>query len=281
MRHTLLTNQINPCDVAAEVLGVPAYTLSAERIKGGLTNESWQVSGGHEAVVVRISTADEYEMQLDRVSEARALDFVAAQGIGAPVLLNAPARHVLVTRKLPGEPLSELALHDELILQRVARLLKKLHVTPAPPQIQHINLVNVLQGYWNGLDVNGIHLYGDGRAERRRALAIAEASLQGEQAQLCHNDVHHLNIVANEQQQWLLDWEYAGHGDPLFDLASVCVYHHYGRDECEALLAAYDSTLGAESMQRLERLCWLFEYIRSLWLAVREHDVQKTTAPQS
>ena len=58
-------------------------------------------------------------------------------------------------------------------------------------------------------------------------------------------------------------------GEPLFDLASVCVYHRYGKVERERLLAAYGESRGKISSQRLELACWLFDYIRELWMAVR------------
>ena len=48
----------------------------------------------------------------------------------------------------------------------------------------------------------------------------------------CHNDVHHLNVVGGDELR-LIDWEYAGAGEPLFDLASVCVYHGYDRTRRE------------------------------------------------
>ena len=85
---------------------------------------------------------------------------------------------------------------------------------------------------------------------------------------LCHNDVHHLNVIDGDSLR-LIDWEYAGVGEPLFDLASVSVYHRYRRSQRERLLSAYAAPSGAVSWQRLELACWLFDYIRDLWLAVR------------
>jgi thiamine kinase-like enzyme len=85
---------------------------------------------------------------------------------------------------------------------------------------------------------------------------------------LCHNDVHHLNVVGGENLR-LIDWEYAGVGEPLFDLASVCVNHGYRKSQRERLLAAYGESSSAINWQRLELACWLFDYIRDLWTAVR------------
>ena len=57
-------------NLAADALGVGVATIErAERIKGGLTNESWLVTGAGERVVVRVSTADEAALQIDREVE--------------------------------------------------------------------------------------------------------------------------------------------------------------------------------------------------------------------
>jgi thiamine kinase-like enzyme len=81
--------------------------------------------------------------------------------------------------------------------------------------------------------------------------------------------VHHLNIVDAGELR-LIDWEYAGIGEPMFDLASVCVYQRYDERRRHQLLSAYPGGSEAAAYQRLEMACWLFEYVRELWLAVRE-----------
>ena len=88
---------------------------------------------------------------------------------------------------------------------------------------------------------------------------------------LCHNDVHHLNVVGRGEPM-LIDWEYAGSGDPAFDLASVCVYHRYGPAQRSLLLDAYGAAGRGVDAERLERACWIFEYVRDLWTAVRGLD---------
>ena len=81
--------------------------------------------------------------------------------------------------------------------------------------------------------------------------------------------MHHLNLLGTARRLWLLDWEYAGVGDPLFDLAAVCCYHDYDAALRAQVLQAYYGELSSARSLRLQRLCWLFDYIRSLWLSVR------------
>jgi thiamine kinase len=257
-----------PVQVAAEVLRVQPDTLHATRIKGGLTNESWLVQGASDAVVVRISTADEHALQLNRASETVVLHQVQQAGIGAEVLLCAPERRLLVTRRLPGETMTIEAMRDASMLRTLTTLLRRLHSIPVPEFVQRSDLLSILQNYWRTLDAHSAHqtVSADTRAY---ATEIAIESAQVATRCLCHNDVHHLNLVSNGRWLWLLDWEYAGIGDPFFDLAAVCCYHDYSPALRNQLLLAYRGEVTTADNLRLQRMCWLFDYIKVLWLTVR------------
>ena len=56
---------------------------------------------------------------------------------------------------------------------------------------------------------------------------------------LCHNDLLPANLIAGEDRLWLIDWEYAGMGHPLFDLASLSANAGFTAGEDAGLLAAY------------------------------------------
>lgn len=258
---------MKPEQIAAQVLAVPSASLKTTRIKGGLTNESWCVQAAHDAVVVRISTADEHALQLNRHSEAAVLSLVQQYGIGPEVLLCAPERRLLVTRRLAAETLDLAALRTAATMDKLAGLLRRLHALPVPAAVQYVDLPAVLQGYWRSLDAQ-VDLHADDLEVRTRAMNIALESAQSATRCLCHNDVHHLNLMSDGQNLWLLDWEYAGIGDPFFDLAAVCCYHGYDAVLREQWLLAYlERHTGADN-ERLLRMCWLFDYIKALWLAV-------------
>lgn len=263
-----------PLAIAARVLAVPEAQLQAERIKGGLTNESWCVSvvGQPErAVVVRLSNTNEAQLQLNRHSEAVVLKRVEAAGIGAPVLLCEPDQHVLVTRRVLASVPEASHLQQPAFIQAIAGLLRTLHALSLPEklqsQIQQVDLLHFLHGYWHSLEQAGVPITA---AEREHATGIARESAQVGSRCLCHNDVHHLNLLGDANRLWLLDWEYAGIGDPLFDLAAVCVYHDFDSSRRDELLVAYRGEWSFAEAQRLARMCWLFDYIRTLWLRVRE-----------
>lgn len=283
---------MTPAQIAAQFFNVDAGSLHVERIKDGLTNESYRVIGGNKNIVVRISNREETSLQINRVSEAIVLKLVEQAGIGATVLLNQPDNHVLITRELSGRNLTIEEMREEKNITRVAELLRKLHALEVSGSIEPIRLVKTLHEYWRVL--------GDWR-DRETALLIAQESDSQTLRVLCHNDVHYLNLIDNGDRLWLLDWEYAGIGDPCFDLASVCCYHNFNLQQQLMLLEHYaaikvtpsfstlsltlphqegeDKTICSINVEwakqvidveRLQRMCWLFDYIKELWFAVRK-----------
>jgi thiamine kinase-like enzyme len=257
-----------PTQVAAVALESGAGVIrSIAPIKHGLTNRSWLVTTDDDRIVVRISDASTQELQIDRNSEAAVLQLVARAGIGPEVLRCDPERGILVTRYL-GATWNERDAQLGDNIDRLAALLRGLHALDVPSSVRVVDLASTVHGYLRTLDERGIRSGLTLPALRECADQTAAQLRKGSTPCLCHNDVHHLNVVDGASLR-LIDWEYAGVGEPLFDLASSCVYHGYRRAQRERLLSAYAAPSETVSWQRLELACWLFDYIRDLWLAVR------------
>jgi thiamine kinase len=264
----MTTSSEAPAQVAAIALDLGTGAIRGiEPIKHGLTNRSWLVTTEGDRCVVRISDASAEELQIDRNSEAVVLELVAHAGIGADVLRCEPDRGILVTRYL-GATWSQRDAHSTENIDRLAALLRRLHALDVPGGVRTVDLAATVHGYLRTLDERGIQSGLTLPSLRDCADETAKRLRKGAMACLCHNDVHHLNIVDGESLR-LIDWEYAGVGEPLFDLASLCVYHRYGRSQRERLLSAYAAPSETVSWHRLELACWLFDYIRDLWMAVR------------
>ena len=65
----------------------------------------------------------------------------------------------------------------------------------------------------------------------------------------CHDDLLAANIIraADEGRLMIVDWEYAGMGDPRFDLGNLAVNNDFDEADEERLLSAY---YGARARRR-------------------------------
>jgi thiamine kinase-like enzyme len=255
---------MSPRELAARALEVdPRSIVSIDPIKHGLTNESWLARSATDAIVVRVSNRHWASLQIDRNAESLVLDAVSRAGIGPEVIALDQQHGVLVTRYL-GPTCTEAQMLDADLIRRLGQLFRALHGLRAPENIREIHLPSVIAGYLDTLDTldraSGLMAHD----MRTRGLALASEIADSSRPCLCHNDVHHLNLLDRDPLR-LIDWEYAGLGESYFDLASVCVYHDYSMQQRWQLLEAY----GASDSERLAKCCWLFEYIRDLWLEVR------------
>ena len=246
----------------------PSAIDSIEEIKHGLTNESWLVSARGERRVVRLSTTQEEALQIDRASEANILQIVSGERIGPDVIVCDPSRRLLVTRYM-GATWTNEDTQEPANIGRIGELLQKLHALDAPWEVRRVDLLAVVEGYLRTLDEQGVLCELNTPQLRARACGVAITLHRSAADRLCHNDVHALNVVEGDDGLRLLDWEYAGVGQPMFDLASICVYHQYDGAQRERLLTAYAHDRAPSAPHQLELACWLFEYVRDLWMAVR------------
>ena len=86
---------------------------------------------------------------------------------------------------------------------------------------------------------------------------------------LTHHDLHPGNICKKDNQLVILDWEYAGIGNPWFDAAAL---HSKFRvsDEEIASLPAFKKLSKAQLKQGLTKALELTRLLENLWVSVRE-----------
>ena len=56
---------------------------------------------------------------------------------------------------------------------------------------------------------------------------------------LCHNDMLPANVLDDGQRMWIVDWEYAGMGHPLFDLAGFSANCGFSEEQDVEFLTSY------------------------------------------
>ena len=83
----------------------------------------------------------------------------------------------------------------------------------------------------------------------------------------CHNDFLPGNLIDDGARMRIVDWEYAGMGDPFFDLGNFSINNDLTPDEDEAFLAAYDgnATPRADRLARLTLFRVVSDFREAMW----------------
>lgn len=243
---------------APQTIELADATLTVE--PGGLSNHAWIATTAGGRYFVRLSPADSARLGVDRRSECVLLQAVANAGLSPAIVRCDPSRRLLVTRHVADHALSRSAAIEPREIERLAHALRILHAIPRPLGVQRVDFA--AQATRLEAQCSGARVIADDIRSRART-AFATLAGGGRSDTLCHNDLHHLNLVGTADRLWLVDWEYGGTGDPVFDFASFICQHDCGARERELLCAAYGN--GAPAAEQLAAACWAFDYVQWLW----------------
>jgi thiamine kinase-like enzyme len=223
-------------------------------LSGGITNRNFLVTtpGATDRYVIRLAGNDTHLLGISREVEHAATVAAAGVGVGPEVTAFIRPEGYLVTRFIEGAPVSDTAVHEPATLRRVAASLRSIHDGPAIPGI--FVPLRVVEAYRALAIERGIRIPAEyelaSAIGRRIELACLTAPLE---PRPCHNDLLSANFIDDGTRIRIVDWEYAGMGDPFFDLGNFSVNHDLGPDEDALLLATYDA-VGTPAPDRLARL---------------------------
>jgi thiamine kinase-like enzyme len=236
-------------------LGRPEST--PEPVAGGITNRNWRVRFAGRDCVVRLPGKDTRLLGIDREAERAATAAAAAVGIGPEVVAFEPRVGCLVTAWIPGRVVTAEELRGPL-LPMVAATLRELHAGPLLPGV--FSPFRRTEAYARTAVARGATLP-DGHAEVSAAAREIEEALGRRPLVPCHDDLLTANWIHDGTRLRLVDWEYAGMGDPMFDLGNFAGHHDLDAAGERALLAAYLGQMprpGTLAVLRLLRLMAAF-----------------------
>lgn len=206
-------------------------------LTSGLTNEIFRVTDGSGCYVARF--ADDIKiLGIDREVELNCLKTAAAVGIAPPILYTADG--VIVMEFVDGDTLTPESAGREEVLRALVNGLHVLH-DPLHELGGRVHFVSPLQSiskHIAAINEHNIPVTGDINYFRTVARTLY-GSLPAYVPALCHADLVGANIIFNGKKLWLIDWEYSGMGDPLFDLGWFSVANELSGEACELLLHLY------------------------------------------
>jgi len=248
-----------------------------EPVPGGLSNHAWQAGQGDHHCFVRLGGPESVTLGVDRASERTMLEIVAAAGLAPPLLACDPSNGLLVTRFVTGRPWRREDAHESRNVERIAERLRVLHRLAPPSGIRRVDFavqarrleteLRALAGRTGGDDAGnpaGIAVASVAAIQGVADAAFDRVASRGFHPVLCHNDLHHLNLLDDGVRLWIVDWEYGGIGDPLFDLASYACQHEFTADERAQLLDAYAAGSAVDA-PALDAACAAFDVVQCLW----------------
>jgi len=211
------------------------YSGPLERL-GGLTNRVYKAGD----ICVRIpgKGTEEY---INRANEAVAAREAARAGVSPEVLYADPASGLMATRFIAGaETMSpEKFKAGPGSPARAGEAFRKLHTSGAVFPFR-FELFAMIDDYLKVLSTKDVALPAGYHDVVREAGAV-RAALAAHAIPLaaCHCDPLCENFLDTGDRMWIVDWEYSGMNDPLWDLGDLSVEGKFDAGQDEELMQAY------------------------------------------
>ena len=247
-------------DVAARVPELAQATdLSMTPLDGGLSNRNYLVTAAGVQFVIRVAGANGPLLGVDRVREKQALNIAQAAGITPRVAAFViPNGHAATRFIAEAHALSIDEFTSPAMVTRIAAMLRDLHKLGRVDGV--FDPYADITRWMELLTSKGTSL--PSRLEPLLTFVAASQAIRPRPSEhdmvLCHNDPYHLNFLTNGSL-WLIDWEYAGMNDPMYDLAGIG--YTLDDDGRNLLLKTYFGSVTTETRRDIDALipvylCW-------------------------
>ncbi|HEX9789192.1 MAG TPA: choline/ethanolamine kinase family protein [Kiloniellales bacterium] len=256
-----------------DLAGLPRKSLTWERL-GGLTNRVYRVVANDAAYALRIpgeGTGD----YIDRKVEAHNARVAANAGVGAEVIFCDESDGLMLTRFLEGAvTMSPAHFRDRSgAPARAAKALKRMHTCGQAFQFR-FELFSMIDSY------RGLLKTRDAQLPFGYDVAVAEAEsvrpvldLSPPPLAPCHCDPLAENFLDDGARMWIVDWEYSGMNDPIWDLGDVSVEAEFDEAQDREMMTAYcDGPAPAAIYGRMIIYKAMCDLLWTLWGLIQHAD---------
>ncbi len=230
---------------------------------GGLTNQNFRVDIDNESFVLRVCSTSTDALGIDRDHEYACSKIAADLGVGAEVIHYSREEGILVIRFIEGKPVSSEEARQPDKLKRIVKSIKRFHDGPKVPG--HFSAFETVRQYHQLANENGVS-FPETLPEVFTLMSHIESALDGVQKSVpCHNDLLAGNFLDDGETMWIIDWEYGGMGDPVFDLGNLSVNQEFTNNEIELLIRCYYSDMEAVVFAHLKLMMLASDLREAFW----------------
>ena len=210
--------------------------IKIKAIKGGLTNQNFLVQENSKKFFVRLGD-DMPEHNVSRSKELIASNAAAEIGLSPAVIYN--TKGVLVLEYIEGAMLSTDLIVDKL--ESIISLIKKIHSEMSKKLYGHsvnFGAFDAIKRYAKLLK-NHKSSYTQLLPSLLFQVDKLEINTSPYDIVFCHNDLIFTNFLNDEDRLWIVDWEYSGFNNPLFDLGDFASHCNFPENKEIFLLENY------------------------------------------
>ncbi|WP_342433593.1 NTP transferase domain-containing protein [Neobacillus sp. FSL H8-0543] len=258
--------------VVADALKIDVDMVGSVEALGGLTNRNFKVTIGEEEFAARIPGKGT-EQYINRLDEKVNTEVANKLGIQPEVIYFNEHSGLKIVRFIPNaETLNPQTGKREDNLTQVAAIFNKLHTSGE--SFRSVFSVFEKTGEYEAVIAELKGKLFDGHEEVRQQVMELQEYYQSLNIPLvpCHVDPLAENFVkSGNDKMYLIDWEYSGMNDPLWDIAAYIIEAELSPSEEKLFLLEYfEGVVTRESEEQLLINKIFVDFLWTLWALMKE-----------
>lgn len=275
IRRRELSYEINNIkSIVREALKVKDEDITEVTPAGGMTNKNYRICVKDARYILRVAGTGTEQM-INRNTEMFNSAIASEKGYNVEVPYFNLETGVKISKFIENaETLTHRSVKKEENLKQVTAILRSLHESKDFHMDNEFNVFRELEKYEDILRGDGGDFFDDYDEVRERVMALEEELKEcGRVFVPSHNDLVSENLVKNtEGRIYLIDWEYSGINDDMWDLAALSLENEFSEDDIELMFRLYFNGKEADYNSRrrllIHQICQ--DTLWAVWTLIKE-----------
>jgi len=269
-----MENLLKIRETIANVLEInSAEITNIDLVVGGMTNNSYKVTINNQNYIARIPGNGTAEM-INREYEKANCVIANELELDAKIIYINADNGVKIAEFIEGAQTLTVAMTKrEDVMVKVTKLLRTLHQSKVLFQ-NDFDVFREIEKYELLAQSLNVCLFEDYNQTKLRVMRLEKILDHLERERVaCHNDTASFNILKDKNERlYLIDWEYSGNNDPMWDLAAHALESEFNKDEEHLLLQKYFKMSDVTEKQKIKLLLFQIcqDFLWSVWTCIRE-----------
>lgn len=275
IRRRELSYEINSIkNIVCEALKVENNDITEVTPAGGMTNKNYRICVKGDRYILRVAGTGTEQM-INRNTEMFNSAIASEKGYNVEVPYFNLETGVKISKFIENaETLTHRSVKKEENLKQVTDILRNLHESKDFHMDNEFNVFRELEKYENILRGDNGEFFDDYEEVREKVMALEE------ELKVCnrvfvpsHNDLVSENLVKDtEGRIYLIDWEYSGINDDMWDLAALSLENEFSDDDIELMFRLYFKGKEADKNSRrrllIHQICQ--DTLWAVWTLIKE-----------
>lgn len=275
IRRRELSYEINSIkSIVCESLKVKDEDITEVEPAGGMTNKNYRICVKGNRYILRVAGTGTEQM-INRRTEMFNSAIASEKGYNVEVPYFNLETGVKISKFIENaETLTHRSIKKEENLKQVTDILRNLHESPDFHMDNEFNAFRELEKYEGILKEDRGSFFDDYEEVREKVMALEDELKACNRVFVpSHNDLVSENFVKDtEGRIYLIDWEYSGINDDMWDLAALSLENEFSENDIELMFRLYfnGKETDKDSRRRLliHQICQ--DTLWSVWTLIKE-----------